>query len=64
MEVFLIYLLIYGPPVVLAFLYHLRQRKRFPGNHMKVWLMPAIVLTVSSVFWTMFLYMFAARFMQ
>ena len=64
MTLFLVYLLIYGPPLLLGIVYHFRQKKRFPGNPMKMYLMPAIVMTVSSVLWTVFLYMFAARFMQ
>ena len=64
MNAFLIYLLIYGPPLVLGILYHFRQKKKFPGNAMKMYLMPAILMTVSSVLWTVFLYMFVIKFMQ
>jgi uncharacterized membrane protein len=65
---FLTYLLIYGPPLLVAFLYYRKQKQKQDAKQENNWirryLVPFIVFTVTNLLWSLLLYGIFYLFMQ
>ena len=54
------YLLIYGPPLLVGFLFYRKQKQKQDAKHENNWLrrylLPFIVFTATSLLWSLLLY--------